>query len=303
MSTIESIIKNNLKFLKKGLVYFFLNNSISSKFYSELYADKPDRILPELYYELKRNARKKDNSNITMNKILHFFENNLHKDAIVIEIGGNVYQERSANAYSRFVNYFPLDISDTNISLYCQTFLREGIVADATNLPFEDSSVDCIFTHTFLEHPIEPEKVLAEISRVLKPGGIVAHHDAWFCRWWQHYGLVGFKRFSKMDLKEKVIYMLSKLTELKSIRIPPIIIRRIIRKMFNYNRKEIPLVYKKLKPNYKLFLGSDEDAASSIDPFDVIMYYESREYTLINDPGFLKRFLLPNTFILLKKGE
>jgi len=38
-------------------------------------------------------------------------------------------------------------------------------------IPLEDESVDCAMATEFLEHYAEPEKVLSEIRRVLKPGG------------------------------------------------------------------------------------------------------------------------------------
>lgn len=45
------------------------------------------------------------------------------------------------------------------------------VVADAVNLPFKDKSIDMVFCISLLEHVSEPEKALAEIIRVLKPGG------------------------------------------------------------------------------------------------------------------------------------
>lgn len=46
--------------------------------------------------------------------------------------------------------------------------------ADARNLPFEDGQFDAVFSHAMLEHLPDPVPVLAELGRVLKPGGIVA---------------------------------------------------------------------------------------------------------------------------------
>lgn len=44
-------------------------------------------------------------------------------------------------------------------------------VADAQDLPFGDNSFDAIFCLEVIEHVDEPEKVIAEIKRVLKKGG------------------------------------------------------------------------------------------------------------------------------------
>ena len=46
-----------------------------------------------------------------------------------------------------------------------------AIVADAGALPIEDSSVDGVFCSNMLEHTPTPERVIAEIERVLRPGG------------------------------------------------------------------------------------------------------------------------------------
>ncbi len=51
---------------------------------------------------------------------------------------------------------------------------RQG---DIFALPFEDDSFDVVFSQTVLFHVPHPEKALAEIKRVLRPGGLVALRD------------------------------------------------------------------------------------------------------------------------------
>lgn len=45
--------------------------------------------------------------------------------------------------------------------------------AFAENLPFEDNSFDAVSAYSFIDHVQSPPKVLAEVSRVLKPGGVL----------------------------------------------------------------------------------------------------------------------------------
>jgi ubiquinone/menaquinone biosynthesis C-methylase UbiE len=53
-------------------------------------------------------------------------------------------------------------------------------VADAYQLPFPDQTFDAVFANAVLWHLREPDRVLAEIRRVLCPGGIVGIRD---CDW------------------------------------------------------------------------------------------------------------------------
>jgi len=51
---------------------------------------------------------------------------------------------------------------------------RQG---DIFALPFEDGSFDVVFSQTVFYHIPNPERALAEIMRVLRPGGLVALRD------------------------------------------------------------------------------------------------------------------------------
>ncbi|MGV0742407.1 class I SAM-dependent methyltransferase [Mycolicibacterium sp. XJ870] len=49
--------------------------------------------------------------------------------------------------------------------------------ADATDLPFADDSFDSVVSCLMLHHIVEWEKAIAEIARVLRPGGVFAGYD------------------------------------------------------------------------------------------------------------------------------
>lgn len=51
-------------------------------------------------------------------------------------------------------------------------FLDEGRVTDGQSIPYPDASFDLVFSDNVLEHLDEPDKVFAEVWRVLRPGGL-----------------------------------------------------------------------------------------------------------------------------------
>ena len=50
-------------------------------------------------------------------------------------------------------------------------------ISDVTALPFEDDSFDVAHCHTVLTHIPDTQAVLAEVRRVLKPGGMIASRE------------------------------------------------------------------------------------------------------------------------------
>ncbi|WP_420622569.1 class I SAM-dependent methyltransferase [Candidatus Poriferisodalis sp.] len=52
--------------------------------------------------------------------------------------------------------------------------LAHAVVADATSLPYADASFDRIIAAEVLEHIVDDERAIAELARVLRPGGTIA---------------------------------------------------------------------------------------------------------------------------------
>lgn len=100
-----------------------------------------------------------------------------------------------------------------------------------------------------------------------------------------------------MSAEEKLISVGAKITELPLFRMPPILLRRIWRQIIPSNA----LRYTKLQPNYQLQLGCDEDAASSLDPIEVIRFYEQHGFKTRDHLGFINRLFYRNEPVFLVK--
>lgn len=79
-----------------------------------------------------------------------------HPDAIIINLGSGVS-----------------DISDrvSNVDIF--TYPNVNLTCDISTIPFKDASVDLVVNIAVLEHVPDPEKVVEEIFRILKPGGMI----------------------------------------------------------------------------------------------------------------------------------
>ncbi|OHA04236.1 MAG: hypothetical protein A3J58_01045 [Candidatus Sungbacteria bacterium RIFCSPHIGHO2_02_FULL_52_23] len=84
------------------------------------------------------------------------FPQGIGSDAVVVNIGSGLQ-----------------DMDERIITVDMIDFPSVRVIADAANLPFRDASCDMVLAVSLLEHCPEPERVIAEITRVVKPGGYV----------------------------------------------------------------------------------------------------------------------------------
>ncbi len=63
------------------------------------------------------------------------------------------------------------DFGDTLLNVDLLPYENVDVICDIEKMPFKDDSVDFIINIAVLEHVPNPQKVIAEIHRILKPGG------------------------------------------------------------------------------------------------------------------------------------
>jgi SAM-dependent methyltransferase len=90
------------------------------------------------------------------------------------------------------------------INVNIDAYPNVDIVADAHELPFADNSLDAVFCEAVLEHVADPAKVVSEIFRCLKPGGLAysavpflqAYHG--YPHHYQNFTITGHERLYKV---------------------------------------------------------------------------------------------------------
>jgi SAM-dependent methyltransferase len=103
----------------------------------------------------------------------------LPADGTIVDFGCGA-GERVAQLRAKGLDAFGCDlVFSTDAAPGERTAIEAGVLRPIAawpyRLPFEDRSCDVVFSVTVLEHVMDYDAALAEIARVLKPGGISVH--------------------------------------------------------------------------------------------------------------------------------
>ena len=111
----------------------------------------------------------------TAAKGLHrFIERGLRRQSFerVLELGSG-QGEHFPFVEHDFVEYTMLDVREVELLPEVKSDTRvKQVVGDASALPFEDEAFDRVLHVCLLHHVGNPEQVMTEVRRVLKPGGL-----------------------------------------------------------------------------------------------------------------------------------
>lgn len=149
-------------------------------------------------------------SNIAL--IFYSFINSVvEDDHVVVDLGAGrgAFVESTSSRYLKKLAVFKGRCAKI-IGLDVDPIVLENPLVDEAKifkvgepLPLDDNSVDVVFSDWVLEHVEHPDKFIAEVNRILKPGG-------WFCaRTPNRWGMIGL---AKALIPEKLeSWILSKL--------------------------------------------------------------------------------------------
>lgn len=110
----------------------------------------------------------------------------LGDSGLVLVVGGGTMGNGTERVYGdERANVIAFDIYDSPLTQF---------LADAHRIPFAAASVDAVIVQAVLEHVLDPEGVVSEIRRVLRPNGLVYAETPFLQQ--VHAGPYDFTRFT-----------------------------------------------------------------------------------------------------------
>ena len=195
-------------------------------------------------------------------------------------------------------DYTGLDISMSLSKYYEKPYY---IINSDGTYPFPNNTFDAIWSLDVHEHIPDLNQALLELSRVLKPGGVILIRPAWQVRPWAAEGYV-VRSYREFSIKGKIIKALIPLRDSVVWRSIFIFPKRLYRHLlFIMGMRYKMILFKKLKANYNHFWCSDSDACNSIEPHDAILWFESNGFQCISYPMNLKAFFVRGGPLIFRK--
>ena len=244
----------------------------------------------EMYAQDYKSIRAEDSS--YYHELSKFIKDYKLEERKCLEIGS------SGGAFQDMVSdYHGTDIAHSLSEHYHKPY----VVAEGDEYPFKDGEFDAIWTFAVYEHIPHLQAALLEIVRLLKPGGVVLFEPAWQCRPWAAggYAVRPYSDFGTSGRFIKASIPLRNSILWRSLFVFP---KRALRHtMFLLGWRPALIQYRKLAANYDAFWTSDADACNSIDPHDVILWFEGRGLRCLSHPLHLRAFFVRTGGLILKK--
>ena len=214
------------------------------------------------------------------------------KDKKCLEIGSSI------GSFQDMVgDYYGTDIAISVAPYYHKPYR----VAESEIFPFADEMFDAIWTIAVYEHIPHLQQALLEISRLLKPGGVVFFAPAWQCRPWAADGYA-VRPYKDFGLRGKLIKASIPLRDSLIWRGLFVFPKRLYRHLrFCLGQRNTIIHYKKLIPNYEVYWTGDSDACNHIDPHDAILWFASQGFECLSHPLHARAFLVRTGPLVFRK--
>lgn len=150
-------------------------------------------------------------------KTAHSIMKHLPTDAVDLGCGGGFISNQLAKAGIKTVG---IDLSDASLKIAAKHDLTKSVdyrLGDITDVPLKNDSCDIVTCCDVIEHVNEPQKIINESFRILKPGGLFFFHT--FNRTWlAHLVVIKFVEWFVKNTPEHlhVISLFVKPTEVKA---------------------------------------------------------------------------------------
>ena len=245
--------------------------STAQNFYDDSYAPKENEAGVGSYVATENDVAEQSG---IKDAIQGFVKANNLMDKKVLEVGSG-----TGSLQDIVEDYTGLDISPNVAGLYHKRF----VLGSATALPFEDNSFDASWTVWVLEHVPEPERMLMELRRVLKPQGLLYLCPAWNCVPWAAGGYE-WRSFRDLGFGGKLIKLTIPLRKLSTV-VSTSPIRSVRWGHYFLAKDRTRLRFRSLTPNYEKYWGPDSDAAVSLDSYETYLWFKSRGDRCLNCDG------------------
>ena len=175
-------------------------------------------------------------------------------------------------------DYTGLDIAESAARFFHKPFVQ----GSATELPFEESSFDVIWSVWTLEHVPDPELALEEMRRVVRDGGYIYLHPAWNNPTWASAPYLGIPADKIRTLDRLKLALTLTIQNNPVYRATHQSGTRLLRALAGVAMPPTRLRYHEMVPNYATYAYPDADAVNSIDCFEAALWFETRGDALLD---------------------
>lgn len=133
---------------------------------------------------------------------IQFLSQVIPADARILDVGCGT--GKGQESFGTLGSVYGVDFSQDALEFCHQRGLLRVARADAQALPLQDNSLDVVVTLDTIEHVPDDQKAIAEIARVLKPGGhLLINVPAYQWLWGPHdVALMHFRRYSRSQVRK-----------------------------------------------------------------------------------------------------